>query len=166
MRPGGECALKQRMLTADMIEHTVEHDTQSAIMGRLDQRIEIGLITEPFVYLEMIDRVVAMLGRSKDRTEQDAGGTDIDRVIQPPNKMVEAMHDAGASGRLALGADKAKRIDLPPDRMLDPVSNPPLRRTFTLQADRPLSRTAGQWRRRPAGPRSELGQSPASGSVP
>jgi hypothetical protein len=36
--------------------------------------------------------------------------------------MVEAMHDAGASGRLALGAGKAERIDLPPDRMLDPAS--------------------------------------------
>ena len=87
----------------------------------------------------MIDRVVAVRGRSKDRTEQDAGGTEIHRVVQPPNKMVETMHNASTSGRLAFGVDKAERIDLPPDRMLGPVSQAPLRRMFTLQADRHLS---------------------------
>src|SRR6266567_2508032 len=92
------------MLTADMIEHAVEHDAQSSVMGRLDQRIEIGFITEPFVDLKMIDLVVAMRGRGEDRTEQDPGGTEIHRVIQPPGKMVKTMHDASASGRLALGA--------------------------------------------------------------
>src|SRR6266702_1027644 len=155
MRPNGERALKQLMLTADMIEHAVKHDTQSSIMGRLDERIEIAFITEPLVDLKMIDRVVAMCGRSKDRTEQDAGDTEIHRIIQPPDKMAETMHDARTSGSLAFGADKAKRIDLPPDRMLDPVSQALLQRMFTLQADRHLSRTAGQWRRRPAGPRSK-----------
>src|SRR6266566_708338 len=122
MRPGGECALKQRMLAADMIEHAVKHDAQPAVVGRLDQRIEIGFISEPLVDLKMIDRVVAMRGRRKHRTEQDAGNTEIHRVIQPPDKMLETMHDAGASGSRALGADKAERIDLPPDRMLGPAS--------------------------------------------
>ena len=143
MRPIRECALEQRMLTADMIEHAIEHDTQSPVMGRLDERIEISFITEPLVDLKMIDRVVAMRGRCEDRTKQDAGGTEIHRVIQPPSKMVETMHDARASRRLVFGADKAKRIDLPPDRMLDPVSQAPLRGMITLQADRHLSRTAG-----------------------
>src|SRR5438876_798247 len=39
---------------------------------------------KPFVDLKMIDCVVAMRGRSKDRTKQNAGGTEIHRVIQPP----------------------------------------------------------------------------------
>src|SRR5438445_4305024 len=148
-------ALELRMLAADMIEDAVEYDTQPAVTGRLDERIEIALVTEPPVDLKVIDRVVAMRGRSKDRTEQDAGSTEVHRVIQPPDEMVETMHDASASGSLGLGADKAERIDLPPDRMLDPASHPLLRRMFTLQADRHLSRTAGQWHRRPAGPQSE-----------
>src|SRR5439155_17068703 len=54
--------------------------------------------------------------------------------------MAKAMRDARTSGSLAFGADKAKRIDLPPDRMLDPVSQAPLRGMITLQADRHLSR--------------------------
>ena len=122
MRTLCQRALELRMLAADMIEHAIEHDAQSAIVGGLDERIEIAFVAEPFVDLKMIDRVVAMRGRSKHRTEQDAGGTEIRRVIQPPDKMLETMHDAGASGRLALCADKAERIDLPPDRMLGPAS--------------------------------------------
>src|SRR5882724_1880840 len=122
MRAIGERALKQRMLPADMVEHTVEYDTQPKAMCGFDERVEIGFIPEPLVDLKMIDRVVAMRGRRKHRTEQDAGNTEIHRVIQPPDKMLETMHDAGASGSLALGADEAERIDLPPDRPLDPVS--------------------------------------------
>ena len=76
--------------------------------------------SKPLVDLKMIDRVVTMGGRGKDRPEQDAGGPEIHRVIQPPNKMAEAMGDASA--RLALSPDEAERIDLPPDRPLDPVS--------------------------------------------
>ena len=122
MRPIRECALKQRMLAADMIEHAVEHDAQSPVMGRLDERIKIGFITEPFVDLKMIDRVVTMRGRGEDRPKQNPGHAEIRGIIQPSDKMPEPMHDAGASGRLAFGADKAERIDLPPDRMLDPAS--------------------------------------------
>src|SRR5437667_8571238 len=122
MRPIRECALEQRMLTADMIEHAIEHDTQSPVMGRLDERIKIGFITEPFVDLKMIDRVVTMRGRGEDRPKQNPGHAEIHGIIQPSDKMPEAMHDASASGRLALGAHKAERIDLPPDSMLDPAS--------------------------------------------
>src|SRR5437870_11946609 len=115
MRTIGNRALEQRMFAADVIEHAVEHDAQSSVTGRVDERVEIGFITQSLVDLKVIDRVVAMRGRSKHRTEQDAGGTEIRRVIQPPDKMLETMHDAGASARLALGADKAERIELPPD---------------------------------------------------
>src|SRR5437899_12978510 len=153
MRPIRECALEQRMLTADMIEHAIEHDTQSPVMGRLDERIKIGFITEPFVDLKMIDRVVTMRGRGDDRPKQNPGHAEIHGIIQPSDKMPEAMRDSGT--RLAFGADKAERIDVPPDRPLDPVSQAFLRGMFIVQADRRLSRTAGRWHRRPAKPRSE-----------
>src|SRR6266496_6612153 len=122
MRPGGECALKQRMLTADMIEHAVEHDTQPAVMGRLDERIEIALVAEPPVDLEVIDRVVAMHGRGEDRPEQKPRGSEIHGVIQPRNEMTKAMRNTGAGTGLELGPDETERIDVPPDRPLDPVS--------------------------------------------
>jgi hypothetical protein len=105
-----------------MVEHAVEDQPQAAAAHRLDQCIEVGLIAEAPVDLEMICRVVAVRGRRKDRRQQEAGDTEVNGIIEPVADPPQPMLDIGARRRLALGADKAERIDLPPDGVFDEIS--------------------------------------------
>jgi hypothetical protein len=105
-----------------MVEHAVEDQPQAAASHLLDQRIEVGLIAEAPVDLEVIDGVVTMRGRRKDRRQQEAGGAEVDRIVEPVADPPEPVLDVGTRGGLALGADKTERIDVPPDRIFDEIS--------------------------------------------
>jgi hypothetical protein len=108
------------MIAADMIEDAIKHDTQPAIMSGIYERRKVCVVAEPLIDAKMINRIVAMGGRRKDRSEQEAGGAKIDGVVQPAGETAEAMRDGGAGDRILLSADKAKRVNLPPNRSLAP----------------------------------------------
>jgi hypothetical protein len=105
-----------------MIEHAIKDQTQAATVHLLDQPVEVGLIAKPAVDLEVICRVVAMGGRREDRRQQQAGDAEVDRIIEPGADLAEPVPDLGARRRLAFGADKAERINLPEDGVFDEVS--------------------------------------------
>ncbi len=86
-----------------------------------DEVVEIGAVAKAFVDLKMIDRVVTMGGRGKDRPEQHARGTEIDGIVKPRGEMAEAMRDTGAGRGLAFRSNEAKRIDVPPYGSFDPA---------------------------------------------
>jgi len=62
LRTAGDRVLEGREITADMVEHAVEDETQPAALRLLHQRIEIRVVAEAPVDLEMICRIVAVRG--------------------------------------------------------------------------------------------------------
>jgi predicted transcriptional regulator of viral defense system len=59
MRISRDRALKSREITADMVEHAVEHDTQATAMRGFDEGVEISVVAQTLVDCKMIDGVVA-----------------------------------------------------------------------------------------------------------
>jgi hypothetical protein len=55
------------------------------------------LIAKPPVDLKVICRVVTMGGRRKDRRQQQAGGAEVNGVIEPVADPPEPMPDVGAA---------------------------------------------------------------------
>ena len=71
----------------------------------------------------MVDRLITVRRRSEDRSKQNSGCPEVYDVVEPRSQVAEPMEDAVAVARSALGADRAERIDVLPDGMLDPASH-------------------------------------------
>ena len=85
-----------------------------------DQMVEVGVVTEPRVDAVVVGGVVAVGARREYRSEREARRAEIDGVLEPVDDAAQAVL---VSCRRRVGrvrADEAQRVDLPPDRVLDP----------------------------------------------
>ena len=69
----GAHVLKGEKTAADMVEHAVEHDADARFVKFFDQTLKIGVVAEPPVHIEEIDRVVPVPLAFKQRVEQNGG---------------------------------------------------------------------------------------------
>ncbi len=114
-RPG-----ERRKRTADVVEHAVQHDAQTAPPGRGDQVVEVVIAAESRIDPEVIHRVVPMgLGR-EDRSEQEPRATQVHRVLQPPFRVPQPRPNRCPGQRRDRRAGEPQRVHLPPDRVVDP----------------------------------------------
>lgn len=66
----GTDVLESEKAAADMVEHAVEHDADAAFLKFFDQTFKIGVVAQPPVHVEKINRVVAVPFAFKQRIEQ------------------------------------------------------------------------------------------------
>ncbi len=150
----GDELLESGMAARHVIEHAVQHDGQPALAGRLDQRIEVGVVAEPGIDAEMIDRVVAVRGGGEDRTEQESRGAELDRVVEPAGQPAEAVSERSGALGADVRADEAQRIDVPEDCVLDPDGHDGLSMYRLVY---PIASSGPSARRRRTAPRSRTG---------
>src|ERR1700724_3064854 len=113
-----------------MVEDAVENDPQTTAVCGFDQLIEIGVVAETLINPEMVDGVVTVRGRGENRPKQEPGRAEVDGVVQPRRDVTEAVGDARPVGCPGFGACKSKRIDVPPQRVSDPI----LQKLFLLKS--------------------------------
>ena len=103
-----------------MVEDAVEQDTQTPPVRLGDQFVEVPVVTEPRVDPIVVGGVVAVRARGEYRAERDARRPEFDGVVEPFDDAAQSVL-VGARRRIGgERADEAERIDLPPDRVLDP----------------------------------------------
>jgi hypothetical protein len=107
------------------------------------------------VNAEVIEHVVTMGGGRENRTEQKSGRTEFDGIVQTLPDMAETMEHARSIDSGGFGADKAERIDLPQQSVLNPVRHQLFLRIRPISrirrgVERPTS-PAGRWRDRRQG---------------
>ena len=117
----GEDLCEGRKGAPDVVEDPVEQNSQPATVRGAQQGVKIGLVAEARIDPEMVDRVVPMSRRSEDGAEREARRPQFHRVIQPRFQLRQAMGHACPSAGFRFGADETERIDLPPDRVPDPL---------------------------------------------
>ena len=110
----------RREVSTGVVEDAVEQQPHATGPAGGDQGIEIGVVAEPGVDLEVVDRVVAMAARGEDRPEQQPVGAQRDQVIEPSQQLRQAMNLPASRHRLLLRADEAQRVHLPPHDAVDP----------------------------------------------
>ena len=104
----------------DMVEDAVEQDPQTPPVRFADQFVEIPVVTQPWVDQVVVGGVVAMRSRGEYRAERDTRRAEFDGVVEPFDDAAQPVL-VGARRRIGRErADEAERIDLPPDRVLDP----------------------------------------------
>ena len=109
-----------REVGADVVEHAVEQDAQPAPVRLRDEVVEVGVVAEPRVDAVVVGGVVAVRAGGEYRAERDTRRAEFDGVVEPfddPAQPVLVGRRRRVGGK---GADEAERIDLPPDRVLDP----------------------------------------------
>src|SRR5713101_8877302 len=104
-----------------MVEDAVENDPQTTTVNGFDQLIKIGVVAETLINPKMVDGVVTVRRRGENRPQQKPGRAEVDGVVQPRFDMAEAVEDAQPVACLGFGARKSKRIDVPPQRVFDPI---------------------------------------------
>ena len=105
---------------ADVVEDTVEQDPQTPPVRLGDQFVEVPVVTEPRVDPVVVGGVVAVRSGGEYRAERDTRRTEFDGVVEPFDDAAQPVL-VGARRRIGgKRADEAERIDLPPDRVLDP----------------------------------------------
>jgi hypothetical protein len=67
-----------------MVEHTVEEQPHTPVPAGRDQGVEVGIITQGWINLKVVDRVVTVSCRGKDRAEQQPVAALGNQVIEPP----------------------------------------------------------------------------------
>ena len=136
-----------RKVGSDMVEDTVEQDTQTPPVCFGDQFVEILVVTESRVDPIVVGGVVAVRARGEYRTERDTGGAEFDGVIEPFDDATQPVL-VGARRRIGgKRADEAERIDLPPDRVLRPTPVRSWSRTSPRRATSWCRRTRARARR-------------------
>ena len=78
-----------------MVEHPVEYQPHAALVGGGHERVEIGIVTEPPVDPEVVDRVVPVRLRCEDRPEEQPVAAELDRVVQPRFQLRQPVPDRG-----------------------------------------------------------------------
>ncbi len=107
-------------LGADVVEDAVEKYPQPAPVRLGDQMVEVGVVAQPRVDAVVVGRVVTVCAGSEQRPERDARRAEFDGVIEPVDDPPQSVFVGGGGRFGGEGADEAQRVDLPPDRMLDP----------------------------------------------
>ena len=111
---------QEGVVGADVAEDAVEHEAQPALPAGGDEVVEVGVPSQARVDAQLVQGVVAVAGRGEDRAQQEAGGAQLDGVVQP----VQQPAQPGRGGAVAVadgGSGEAQRVDVPPDGVLDPV---------------------------------------------
>ena len=103
-----------------MIEDAVEQQPHTPLPAGCDQRVEVGVITQPRIYLEVVDRVVAVAAGSEDGAQQQAVAAPGNQVIEPPLQPRQPVHLVLERAKLLLGSEEAEGVDLPPDHVINP----------------------------------------------
>ena len=146
--------LEGREAAAHVVEDPVEQHPQPARVRGLHQASEVPLIPEPGVDPVVVGGVVSVRLRGEDRPERDPRGTQVHGVVQPAGQLPEPVRDrpravpvrvmGGSRLRFAGGlrGGKAKRVDLPPDGVLDPVRHALLLSTRQAGHATPAARRA------------------------
>ena len=105
----------------DMVEDTVEQDAQTTSVRLGDQVVEVRVVAEPRIDPVVVGGVVAVRSRGEYRAERDTRGPEFDGVVEPLDDAAQPVF-VGVRRRIGRErADEAERIDLPPDRVLDPL---------------------------------------------
>ena len=71
-RSFGQCLRDRREAAASMIEDAVEQQPHTPLPACRGQGVEVGVITQAWIDLEVVDRVVAVAAGGEDRAEQQA----------------------------------------------------------------------------------------------
>ena len=103
-----------------MVEDAVEQQPHTPLPAGRDQGVEVGVITQPRIDLEVVDRVVAVAAGGEDRAEQQAVAAPGNQVIEPPLQPRQPVHLAPERAQLLLGSEEAEGVDLPPDHVVNP----------------------------------------------
>jgi hypothetical protein len=104
-----------------MVEDAVENDPQTTTVCGFDQLVEVGVVAETLINPKMVDGVVTVRGRGENRPKQEPGRAEVDGVVQPRCDMTEAVDDSRPVACPGFGAGKSERIDVPPQRVFDPI---------------------------------------------
>jgi len=120
VRAVAERLADERVVVADVGEHAVEHQSQAALAARGDEGVELGVAAEPGVDAVLVEAVVAVRLRGEDRAEQEAGGAEVDGVVQPRQEPEQARPGFGV-GVADRCAAEPQRVDVPPQRVLGQV---------------------------------------------
>ena len=68
---------------ADVVEHAVEQDPQTAPAGLGDQVVEVVVVAEPRIDAVVVDGVVAVRLRREHRPERDTRRAEFEGVVEP-----------------------------------------------------------------------------------
>jgi hypothetical protein len=109
-----------RKVGAHVVEHPVEQDAQPAVVRLGDQMVEVGVVAEAWVDAVVVGGVVAVGTGREDRAEGDPRCAQGDRVIEPVDDAAQAMLLGTGRPVGRKSADETQRVDLPPDRVLNP----------------------------------------------
>lgn len=115
--------LGARVAGRDVVENAVEHDVEPALAARRHESLEILLGAQTPVDRHVVEGVVAVGGRFENRAQENAGASELHRVVEPGNQPQEPMF--ARIGRLSrpIAADWSARgsegIDVPPDGVLE-----------------------------------------------
>ena len=82
----------RREVPAHMVEDAVEQQPHAPGPTGRDQGVEVGVITQPRIDLEVVDRVVAVAAGGEDRAEQQAVAAPGNQVIEPPLQPRQPVH--------------------------------------------------------------------------
>jgi hypothetical protein len=119
LREGGAKAGK---VPPDMIENAIKHDMQTAPSSLRDQPVEISFIAEARIDPEVVNGVIAMCRRYADRPEQQARCSESDSMVQPVDNVIEPVTNLIARDHGAFCPNKAQRINMPEQGVVDPVA--------------------------------------------
>ena len=108
-------------LGGDVVEHAVEQHPQPAPVSLGDQVVEVGLVAEARIDAVVVGGVVAMGAGREHGAERDTGRAQFDGVVEPLDDPAQSVLVGGGRWIGREGADEAERVDLPPDRVLDPA---------------------------------------------
>ena len=115
--------LGARVAGRDVVEDAVEHDVESAFAARRHESLEILLGAQASVDRHVVEGVVAVGGRFEDRAQENAGASELHRVVEPGDQPQEPM--LARIGRLSrlIAADRSARgsegVDVPPDGVVE-----------------------------------------------
>nr|BFE80638.1 hypothetical protein GCM10020093_032390 [Planobispora longispora] len=104
-----------------MVEHPVQEHAQAPVAGGGDQPVEVGVVAEPGIDAEVVDRVVAVGLRVEDRAQLQARAAQLDGVVEPVLQVPQAVpYRLGGGEGGGFGAGEPERVHVPPDRVVGP----------------------------------------------
>ena len=110
-----------RVVGADVVENAVEQDVQTAPVRLFDEGVEVAVVAESRIDAIVVGGVIAVRAGVEYRAERDTRRAEFDGVVKPFDDPAQAVL-IGRRRRVGRKrADEAERIDVPPDRVLDPA---------------------------------------------
>src|SRR5690606_36330509 len=111
----------------DMVEDTVEQDTDALLRRLGKESLQVVLVAEPGVDPVVVNGVVAMSLRGEHRPEREPIAAEPDKVVEPaaeppqPSRRRPALAAPALTVPAGYGPGEAEGIDMPPDGVLGPA---------------------------------------------